>query len=34
MLIGVFPSVLSEPLQVTAHGFNDFIQKIAMKMGG
>jgi NADH-quinone oxidoreductase subunit M len=34
LLIGVFPSVLSEPLQVTAIGFNDFIQKIAMKMGG
>jgi NADH-quinone oxidoreductase subunit M len=34
LLIGVFPSVLSEPLHATVVSFNDFIQTIAMKKGG
>ncbi|QGQ93488.1 NADH-quinone oxidoreductase subunit M [Paenibacillus psychroresistens] len=34
LLIGLFPAVLSEPLQATVVGFNDFIHTIAMKMGG
>jgi NADH-quinone oxidoreductase subunit M len=34
LLIGVFPRVLTEPMQVTVKGFNDFIQIIAIKMGG
>ncbi|MEX2459766.1 MAG: NADH-quinone oxidoreductase subunit M [Paenibacillaceae bacterium] len=34
LLIGVFPSVLSEPLHATVVGFNDFIQIIAMKKVG
>jgi NADH-quinone oxidoreductase subunit M len=35
LLLGIFPSVLSQPLQATVGGFSDFIQKIAaIKMGG
>jgi NADH-quinone oxidoreductase subunit M len=34
LLIGIFPRVLTEPMQVTVKGFNDFIQIIAIKMGG
>jgi NADH-quinone oxidoreductase subunit M len=34
LLIGVFPGVLSEPMQATVTGFNDFIHTIAIKMGG
>jgi NADH-quinone oxidoreductase subunit M len=34
LLIGIFPRVLTEPMQITVKGFNDFIQIIAIKMGG
>jgi NADH-quinone oxidoreductase subunit M len=35
LLLGIFPGVLSQPLQATVSGFNDFVQKIvAMKIGG
>jgi NADH-quinone oxidoreductase subunit M len=34
LLLGVFPSVLSQPLQLTIGGFDQVIQSIAGKIGG
>jgi NADH-quinone oxidoreductase subunit M len=34
VLIGIFPAVLTQPLQVTISGFNEFIQIIAMRKVG